>query len=70
MAKTNMAVYDLKQAEQILGKFEKKHSRVQDTKKVSVEYAEAHNERFEQTGSYYEVNDKLNKEYIALTKKK
>ncbi|MCH6575172.1 MAG: hypothetical protein IH795_08210 [Bacteroidetes bacterium] len=65
-----MAVYDLKQAERIQGKFDKKFSVIQTTKKVRIEYAENHNKRFEITGSYYEVNKDENKKFIESAEKK
>lgn len=70
MGGLKIAVYDLKQAERVLGKFNKDVSVVVDTKKVYIAYAENHNERFKQTGSYYEINEKKNDAFIEAAKKK
>lgn len=70
MATLNIAVYDLKQAEQIGGKFLKSTARTMDVRKVGIEYAENHNKRYEQTGSYYEINKELNDDFIKLALEK
>lgn len=70
MSDLKIAVYDLKQAERFNGKFSKKISNVMDIRKVGIEYAEKHNENFEKSGSFYELNKSENDKFIALAKKK
>lgn len=70
MAALNLAVYDLKQAERVHGKYDKKNSIVVDLRKVMKSFAKEHNEHFEQSGSWFEINKKKNDEYIQLSEKK
>ena len=70
MDSIQIAVYDLKQAEQFEGKFDKKMSAVRDVRKVSIKYAEMHNKNFDSSGSFYELNKVENDKFLALVKGK
>ena len=70
MSDLKIAVYDLKQAEQMDGKFDKNFSRVIDLRKVSTEFAKVHNDNFEFSGSYYELNKSENDKFKKIAKEK
>ena len=63
---TEFAVYDVRQSDIVSGAYRKEYFRVENVLKVSVEYAAKINSRFEATGQYFEINEKLNDEYQEL----
>lgn len=66
-----MAVFNKLQAEKVDGKFVTEGARVEQVRvKVFVDIAEAHNAKFEETGSFYVVNEEANKEFVKLAKAK
>lgn len=66
-----VSVYDLKQAEKFNGEFKKSLSNVQKSgMKISEKQAEHHNENFDVSGSFYELNEKDTEKYLELVKAK
>ena len=69
MAAVKRSVYAQKQAERVHGKWDKKHSVIQDTGfKLSEAYAKQLNANYEASGRYYEIDEKANKAYLSSIK--
>lgn len=70
-SKAKVAVYDLKQAEKVQGKWSKSFSTVKRANaKVSDVFVKEYNKNFEVSGSYYELNKEATEEYKAKVTEK
>ena len=67
----DVAVYDLKQADRFNGNFRKSLSNVEKSgMKISEKQAEAYNKNFENSGSFYKINEKDTEDYLELVEAK